>query len=125
MRAVSVFCYHFQAFDRVGIADDVVQCVWPVFFNPGQGCQVTWLEVCEDTDQGNSYAVVLVPFAGSLPFADVETIAATEEFIDATRDKTTCVTAVTLRVLKRHMTSIVARVCQRRLQSNSVFNAGM
>ena len=40
MRAISVSCYHFQAFDRVGIADDIVQRLWPVLFNPGQGCRL-------------------------------------------------------------------------------------
>lgn len=48
--------------------------------------RVTLLQVCKDTDQGSSYAV-LGPSAVSLPFADVEVMA---EFrvADATRDKT-------------------------------------
>lgn len=37
MRAVSVSCYHFQTLDCIGIANDVVQCLWPVLFNPEQG----------------------------------------------------------------------------------------
>ena len=37
MRAVSVSCYHFQALDRIGITDDIVQCLWPVLFDPVQG----------------------------------------------------------------------------------------
>ena len=37
MGAVSIFRYHFQALDCVGIADDIVQCLRPVLFNPGQG----------------------------------------------------------------------------------------